>query len=190
MVKITRNNRTPDTMTGGVDLTGSVDITDDAPDSLTGLNAQPDVIQTLTGIRPLSPDVHLEQPHDDGQPFQTDPTITRGLHEVATRFDGEPVRVVPASRFRTLRIPVAPGTQIALAARDARRIRAVVLLTSVTATDVGYVSNDQTTAALMGFALPINVPVEFRHGDEIGFATPATNNALGAFISIAFEIQE
>lgn len=184
----------PATMTGGVDLTDAP-LVPSNPDSLERLNAQPDVIQTLTAsgrnVPGLTPSTNIPGGNPDNNPKDDeDPYVERGLHDVVTRYQGEPVRVIPASRMRTQRLRVLAGTQMALARPDSRRIRAVVMFTSNTATDVCFISNDQTTAVAMGFALPINVPVELRNGDEIGIAVDAANVGTNQFISIIQEIQE
>lgn len=178
----------PDTMTGGVDLTGTTDLTNDSPEYISHDNKQPDVIQTLTGISPLSPPVHIETEH--GEHFHEDPEIKHGLHQVAVRYDGQPVRVRPASRFRTQRLLVAPGTQMMVAQRDSRRTKLRLTVTSANATDVLYVGSDQSTAATMGAVVPLNVVYDLNHGDEVGIATPSTNNAAGLTLSIVQEIQE
>jgi hypothetical protein len=182
----------PANMTGGVDLTGSVDLDGDAsndPDFVR-MNKAPDVIQTMTGGHgSLAANVNM--PADDEEPkFHESEQIDHGLHKVATRYDGQAVRIRPASRFRTQRLLIAPGTQIQVAQRDSRRTKLRLTVTSATATDVLYVGTDLTTAATMGAVIPLGVVYDLNHGDEVGIATPATNNALGVTLSILQEIQE
>lgn len=179
----------PDNMTGGVDLTGTTDLDGPGIDSLIGLNRQPEVLQTYTGGHgPLAGSVHLVVGglYKD----QESKDVAAGLHDVATRFDGTPVRVIPASRFRTERFFIAPGSAFMVAQRDSRRIRMTLLVTSVTATDVLYAGQDQTTALTMGIVIPLNVPIEMKHGDMVGVATPASNNVLGLTLSLSYELQE
>jgi hypothetical protein len=185
-------SKVPSNMTGGVDLTGSVDLDGDPsndPDYVR-LNKSPEVIQTLTGGHgSLFGSVNM--PADDKEPaFHESEQIDHGLHKVATRYDGAPVRVRPASRFRTQRFFLAPGAQMMIAQRDYRRTKLRLVVTSATATDVLYVGSDQTTAATMGAVVPLNVVYDLNHGDEVGVASASTNNVLGLTLSIMQEIQE
>ena len=183
----------PDTMTGGVDLTGSVDFTEGMPDTLAHLNNQPDVIQTYTGGHgSLAGSVHMETGADYADHESAD--IDHGLHAILTRYDGMNVRVRPASRFRTNRWFLAPGQSFIIADRDARRLRAVLYITANTALDTVYVGNDlasvSTTGVLVRLANTATYMMEVRHGDTISVASALGNNALGVVIAMAMEIQE
>jgi hypothetical protein len=179
-------------MTGGVDLTGTSDLFDsNADESLEYIrqNKHPEMIETLTGGHgPLYGSVHLEVNADNSD--HESEQINHGLHKVLDRFSGAPVRVRPASRMRTERLFVAPGSAFLIGQRDYRRTRLTVIVTSVTATDVVYVGADQTTALTMGFVLPVNQQLVMLHADLVGIATPASNNVLGLTLSIMTEIQE
>ncbi len=179
-----------DGMLTEVDLTSTPDLTVSDPDTLITNNRQPDVIQTLGGLGGMTPTTHVEAPHPNDHDDDEDPAVKRGLHLLATRYDGTPVRIVPASRMRTNRYRVTAGIQMAVAARDHRRLRTTLLFNSNTATDLAYFSNDQTTAVSMGFLLPVNVPVVVTNGDEIGIAVDAANAGTAQYISICQEVQE
>lgn len=181
----------PDTMTGGVDLTGVADLTGNG-DTLDRLNKQPEVINTLTGghDQGMIPNVNMPaDPITENAPPGKD--VTRGLEEVARAYDGVPVRVRPASRFRTMRLLIAPGSIGQLAMADSRRTSLTILVTGNTG-DTCYVGPDQATANTSGFPLIAGtgpVALVMTHGDQVAFATPSTNTA-NVTVSLAWEVQE
>lgn len=183
----------PDTMTGGVDLTGTVDFKDGQPEHLAHLNAQPDVLQTMTGGHgPLAGSVHLEVGGDYSDHESAE--VRKGFAEVKTQYDGHPVRVVPASRFRTSRITLAAGASYIIAQADARRTRlSISILDADGAVNLAYVGNDVATTASMGFALSTNTggpcDIVLTHGDSVAIAADSTNLS-SLTVSVAFEIAE
>lgn len=192
-----RNNRNPNPqvparMTGGVDYTGTVDL--DTPgvlDTLEMLNRQPEVIQTLTGGHgSLYGDVNM--PADDDVEPEANPEMLHSLQTVATRYDGTPVRVVPNSRFRTMRYLVPAGNTLWIAGVDARR-RFLGITIYGPADNSLYVAPDISTVLTTGFELRTIVggiaSMVLTHGDSVAIGADAANNAT-LRVSLAFEFLE
>ena len=187
------NPQVPANMTGGVDLTGTVDLENGVGDSLIGLNRQPEVIQTMTGGHgPLAGDVNM--PDDTSANDKPDPDLIKGLHAVGTQWDGRPVRIVPPSRFRTMRYSLAPGQTAQIGGRDSRRTSfAVTVEDNGAGTSRLYIGSDLATVLTMGFALgtvaAMPSSIVMNHGDIVAIGADA-DNVETVTVSIAYEYQE
>lgn len=165
----------PDTMTGGVDLTGVADLTGNG-DTLARLNKQPEVINTLTGghDQGMIPNVNMPaDPVTENAPPGKD--VTRGLEEVARAYDGVPVRVRPASRFRTFGWTLTPGASMVALQADSRRLRAVITCDFGDGNCVIFVGHDYASAGILGYPLRERVPLELLSGDQIAIAAFSGN---------------
>lgn len=181
--------RIPANMTGGVDLTGSVDFDSEVGDYIAGLNRAPEVIQTMTGAEGTPVDIGDLADNDGAENWEEDKSHTRALNEVRTAFDGKPVRVMRAARFTPRRILLVPGASTYIE-RDSRRTKVTILAKSATATDTVYVGSTMTDAASMGGIIPLNVPFIMEHCDTFGIAADAANNAAGVTVSVFIELQD
>jgi len=183
-------------MTGGVDLTGVADLTGNG-DTLDRLNKQPEVINTLTGghDQGMIPNVNMPaDPVTENAPPGKD--VTRGLEEVARAYDGVPVRVRPASRFRTMQYQLAAGQVALIAQSDSRRTSMSVSIIPAdlsTTVCLAYVGADRSTLDTMGMFLATGTPgpagAVFTHGDSMYIQADA-NNAVDIVVGIGYEVQE
>lgn len=189
--------RVPERMTGGVDLTGSVDL--DSPekvaDYLAGLNAQPDVIQTISGgVNDLAISVGDLPDHDGSKGFREDKEHTEALAEIRGAYDGVNVRVLPNSRFRTMRLTLAAGATAWIAQRDSRRRALGVWIIDPSAgISSAFLGPDITTVLTTGVQLTTGTgaPYSFvmTHADQVAVGA-AAGNANAITVNVAFEIME
>jgi len=189
--------RVPERMTGGVDLTGSVDLSspEQVADYLARLNAQPDVLQTISGgVNDLGISIGDLADHDGSKGFREDKEHADALAEVRGAYDGTAVRVLPASRFRAQRITLAPGTTAWIGQRDPRRLSCGIVVSDPTnAVQYAYVGPDITSVLSSGFELVTGTwapyGIVLTHGDQIAIGAAAANTQP-VTVSIAIEVQE
>lgn len=194
---------TPARFTGGVDLTSNIDVTDPeaVADYLARLNAQPDVLQTISGGKSGLGISVGDMPGNDGSDgFRESKEHKDALNEVRTAFDGTPVRRVTSSRFRTSQWEIkdltAPPWWIAF--RDPRRQRLIITLWSSANNNytayVGYdLASVRTTGMIISTGSNFNRELILQHGDQVAFAPAAIGSAIGGnrlFVSVAHEYLE
>lgn len=199
----------PERFTGGVDLTDVPDVEDsDAyAEYLARLSeATPENVKTLTGGHgDLFAVAESNMPADDSANDQPSREMGEGLHKVSQRYEGQPVRVQPASRFRVMQLVLQQGQTILVSGPDPRRVAcginvhyAWTLGGAVSGDYILCVGRDEADVIQNGFQIGFSSVYNYgmpqsivlNHGDKIAIGCLAAPAGEWVGVSVAIEILE